>query len=376
MDRKLGAAYGKYKKWAASLFFQKPRDRKSKNQRNRIFRGIYEENISIHDPQSVLRRKASKARTLRLRRWFPLIAALVALACFALPIFMRQQREIPPAVNAGIAAAAATVSAAPRSVPAVTPANPGNADEIRSIEISDEIPLGRMFNLGINRIVVDAGHGGSHPGTIGRGGTKEKDITLAIAMKLRDQLIRLGVTDVLMTRTGDATISLQERVDYAKEAKADAFISIHVNSLPNSRSNVIETFYFGPSKDRRALQLADIENMGSEHGLSDFMEIVERMGRTMKLQESKNLAEAIQKNLYQNIKELDPDARDTGVKRAPFVVLMELDVPSVLTEIACMSNAKSERDLNSAENQERIAAALAAGIMSYQNRGVTRNESR
>ena len=154
------------------------------------------------------------------------------------------------------------------------------------------------------------------------------------------------------------------------------FVSIHVNSLPGSRANVIETFYFGPSDDRGTLQLADRENMGSEYGLSDFMEIVERLGKTMKLQESKKLADVIHKAIYLNANELDPKTLDNGVKKAPFVVLMGLDVPSILAEIACMSNEKAEHDLNLEENQYRIANALAAGIMNYQSIGVVENGTR
>jgi N-acetylmuramoyl-L-alanine amidase len=362
----------KNKKWTASPAFQVFDRLESRHKRTRILREIYEENRSMRDWQSALQRKASQKKApqrqaWRLQPWFPIIAVIIALAGFGLPVIMRQEREAPPVVNAGMAAAA-TVLTAVQPVSAAASVSVNNADEIKSLEVRGDIPLGQMFNLGIRRIVVDAGHGGSNPGTIGGGGTLEKDITLSVALKLRDKLIRLGVADVLMTRTEDVTVSLQERVDYAKEAKADMFISIHVNSLPNSHRNVVETFYFGPTEDSRTLQLADIENTGSEYGLSDFMEIVERMGKTMKLQESKMLADVVQNSLYHAAKELDPNAIDTGVKRAPFVVLMGLDVPSVLVEIACMSNAKSEKDLSLAENQERIAAALAAGIMSYQNR--------
>ena len=362
--------YWKDKEWMGALPFQKYGAGKPKDERGRILHGIYEENRSIQDLRGTLKRKASGKRIRPLQRWFMLTAVLIALTGFGLPMFMRQEREIPPIVNNGMAAAATVVSAA------AVPVSVINVDEVKSLEIREDIPLSSMFNLGIRRIVIDAGHGGNNMGTVGRGGTMEKNITLAIALKLRDQLTRLGVTDVLMTRTDDRAVSLQERVNYAKRVKADMFISIHVNWLPNSSANVIETFYFGPSDDPRTLQLADRENMGSEYGLSDFMDIVERLGKAMKLQESKKLAGTIQKNLYQNGRELDPGAVDAGVKKAPFVVLMGLDVPSVLAEIACMSNAKAERDLNSAENQDRIAAALAAGIMNYQNRRVVKNEPR
>jgi N-acetylmuramoyl-L-alanine amidase len=339
-------------------------------ERVRILRGVYEDNRSMRDLHGVLKRKASAQRTMRTKRWIPISVLLIAIAGFGLPVFIHQERKISPVVNVSAAPALSVQGqSAGQNVVA-------NAAEVKSLETGGDIPLGQMLNLGIRRIVLDAGHGGGDPGTVSRGGIKEKNITLSVAMKLRDQLIRQGIADIRMTRTDDSAVSLQERMDYAREAKADMFVSIHVNSLPASNANIIETFYFGPSDDRRSLQLADRENMGSEYGLSDFMEIVERLGKTMKLQESKKLADTIHKTLYRNARELDPDAVDSGVKKAPFVVLMGLDVPSVLAEIACMSNDKAEHDMNLEENQQRIAAALAAGIMGYQNMGVVKNGSK
>ena len=234
---------------------------KLENERSRILRGIYEDNRSIQDFHGTLRLKASRKRLRRLRRWIPPIALLITIVSFSLPVLMRQKLKVPLTVNAGTAL---TAAAASTMVPGAAPNRILNTGEVKSLEIRNDIPLSQMLSLGIRRIVLDPGHGGSDPGTIGHGGTKEKDITLAIALKLREQLIRHGVADILMTRTDDSDVSLQERVDYAKEAKADMFVSIHVNSLPNSPANIIETFYFGPSDDLRTLQLADRENMGSE----------------------------------------------------------------------------------------------------------------
>ena len=325
----------------------------------------------MQDLRGILKRKMAARQISRGRRWLPPAVLLIVIAGFGLPALIHQEREMSPIVNTGTAAT--LVSPVGHDVVADAVVNVG---EVKSLEIGGDIPLSQMLNLGIRHIVVDAGHGGGDPGTIGRSGTKEKDITLAVAMKLRERLLKLGVADILMTRADDSTVSLQERMDYAKEAKADMFVSIHVNSLPASKANTIETFYFGPSDDNRTLQLADRENMGSEYGLSDFMEIVERLGKTLKLQESKKLADTIQKSLYLSTREFDPDTVDSGVKKAPFVVLMGLNVPSVLAEIACMSNDKAERDMNSEEYQHRIAAALVSGIMSYQNMGVAKNGSR
>jgi len=351
-----------------NLYGMKPTD-----ERGRILRGVYEDNRSIRDFQGALRRKAAGRRLWRLKRRLTPAMLLIAIAVFGLFVFMRQDRKISPASGTyTVTTTAAAHSLSPPTEPYVVV----NAGEVKNLEINGDIPLGRMLNLGIRRIVIDPGHGGVDTGTVGLGKTMEKDITLAVAMKLRERLIQYGIADIGMTRTDDSAVSLQERIDYANKAKADMFVSIHVNSLPGSRANVIETFYFGPSDDRGTLQLADRENMGSEYGLSDFMEIVERLGKTMKIQESKNLADTVHKAIYLNAYELDPKTSDNGVKKAPFVVLMGLNVPSILAEIACMSNEKAERDLNSEENQYRIATALAAGIMNYQNMGVVENGTR
>jgi N-acetylmuramoyl-L-alanine amidase len=344
-----------------------------------MLREIYEDNRAKHDTRDTLRRKAAAGRKWRPGRWISLTAPLITLAVFGMLIFTRQEREVVSAVNAGTEAISAEAeipaAAAPVQVQTAKPPDlVANAAEISNRDIGGDIALSRMLNLGVHRIVVDAGHGGSDAGTIGRAGTKEKDITLAIALKLRDYLVSLGFAEVLMTRTDDRLVPLHERVYFAKEAKADMFISIHVNWLPNSSTNTVETFYFGPSDNLTTLQLADKENAGAEYGLSDFMEIVERLGKTMKLQESRKLAEAIHKAVYKNAGEMDQNAVDSRVKRAPFVVLMELDVPSVLAEIANMGNAGAERYLNLAENQERIAAAIATGIMRYQNTGDLKDE--
>ena len=119
-------------------------------------------------------------------------------------------------------------------------------------------------------ILIDAGHGGEDPGTTGKLGTKEKDITLDIAMRLRERLQRYRGYQILLTREKDITLSLNQRIDIAKSCQADLFISIHINYLPNRPINTIETFYFGPHTDKESLMLAEKENKGTEYTLNDF----------------------------------------------------------------------------------------------------------
>ncbi|HSW40007.1 MAG TPA: N-acetylmuramoyl-L-alanine amidase [Acidobacteriota bacterium] len=249
-----------------------------------------------------------------------------------------------------------------------------NIAELKSLRTDGDIPLRHMLGLGIKRITIDPGHGGSETGAVGKMGTMEKDLTLDIARRLKDRLIRSGFLHIHMTREYDVDIPLEARVESAHAAKADLFVSIHVNWLPNTTVNVIETFYFGPSRDRRILDLAERENMGSQYGLSEFQELLKKLGSKMKLQESRELAESIQESLYSNMSRHNAGIRDNGVKRAPFVVLLGPDVPSVLVEVSCLSNAQEERKLNTELHRENIAGYIADGIINYLNSGDSEND--
>lgn len=232
-----------------------------------------------------------------------------------------------------------------------------------------DMPLSRVFGLDVKTIMIDAGHGGSDSGAIGMMKTKEKDIVLDIAKRLKRRLRKYGNYNVLMTREYDKTVSLQERVELAKISKADLFVSIHLNFLPTKPINIIETYYFGPPADRKTLHLAEKENAGSRFSLSDFKEIIGKMGNTLKLQESRELASSIQKSLFMNRRKVTSDVYDYGVKRAPFVVLLGVDVPAVLAEVSCLSNRDEEAKLNTELHRENIARYLEAGILDYLNKG-------
>jgi len=258
----------------------------------------------------------------------------------------------------------------------VTSEDPGNASEFSAIMNGHNTSLMRMLGLKIKTIMIDAGHGGSDSGTIGKTGTKEKDITLDIAKRLKAHLLKSDLHHVLMTREDDSSVPLLERVTLVREAKADLFISIHLNYLPKKNTNIIETYYFGPSDDKKTLRLAEQENAGSEYGLSDFREVVEMLGKTMKLQESKEFAESIQANLFLNSRKENKEIQNHGVKRAPFVVLLGVDVPSVLAEVSCLSNPEEERELNSESHRENIARYLATGIFDYLNKGARIHEAK
>jgi len=239
-----------------------------------------------------------------------------------------------------------------------------------------EMPLSRMFGLKVKTIMIDPGHGGSDSGTTGKMGTKEKDITLDIAKKLKERLKKYGRYNVLMTREQDITLPLNQRVELARSSRADIFISVHLNYLPSRPINIIETYYFGPSSDDKTLKLAEQENVGSQYSLSDFKEIIEKIGETLKFQESKELAASIQKNLFLNIRKQNGNVHNFGIKRAPFVVLLGVDVPAVLAEVSCLSNRDEEIELNTGNHRESIARYLEVGILDYLNKGEIRYEAK
>jgi N-acetylmuramoyl-L-alanine amidase len=334
--------------------------------RKNILRGVYEENLLI----------LGRSRpTLSRRSPFALRKILLFGVVCLFGILIHGQYE--------------GTSFAPLEMPAnmgtswLSPPETGVSLEGKasSFDFSDflksgNLPLSHMFGLKIRRIIIDAGHGGTNSGSIGKMGTKEKDITLDIAKRLKAHLVKIGRLHVLMTREDDSSVSLNERVALTQEAKADLFISVHLNYLPRKPTNIIETYYFGPSDDEKTFKLAQQENSGSEYGLSDFREVMEKLGKTMKLQESKKLAESIQENLFLNSRKHSEDIENRGVKRAPFVVLLGVDVPAVLVEVSCLSNIEEERKLNSASHRENIARYLAAGIFNYLNKGAMTYEAK
>ncbi|MEA2115051.1 MAG: N-acetylmuramoyl-L-alanine amidase [Thermodesulfobacteriota bacterium] len=229
----------------------------------------------------------------------------------------------------------------------------------------DQVRLSSVFGLDVQTIVIDPGHGGRDPGAIGSHGTREKDIVLDIALRLRDQLMQSGQYMVLLTRDTDTFMSLADRVQFTNLNKADLFISLHINALPQKQFNVTETFYFGPPSDLYTLRLAEQENRGSELLTGDFKNMIKKIGDVLKEQESATLASTIQHSLFSNMEKYDRVIADNGIKIAPFVVLLGVDAPSVLVEISCISKSEEETNLNNPAYREKITSSLEEGISRY-----------
>jgi len=327
---------------------------------NEILRGVYEENLKIigRDSARTCRQRPFSRRKMFLS--FSLAITAVLLHGIFFNTTFLPEKEL-------------TASIISQNVPLL----PAKAFVENTLEFSDYkafththgVSLSRMFGLGVKTIMIDAGHGGADSGTTGEMGTREKDITLDIARRLKERLLKTGHYRVLMTREDDVGVSLNKRVDMAQAAKADLFLSIHLNYLPSKPINFIETYYFGPTSDNKIRKLAEQENAGSEYGLSDFREMIGKIGETLKLQESRKLATSIQKNLFLNSKMHNGNIYDFGIKRAPFVVLLGVDVPAVLVEVSCLSNSQEETALSTEGHRENIARYLETGILDYLNKG-------
>jgi N-acetylmuramoyl-L-alanine amidase len=228
-----------------------------------------------------------------------------------------------------------------------------------------ERSLTRILGLKLGRVVLDPGHGGHDQGTSSKAGMLEKDVVLDITNRLAELLrTRLG-TEVIMTRSDDTFLSLEERTRLANEAKADLFLSIHANSSPVKSVAGVETFYLNFSTGREDLDLAARENAASQRNISDLKEVVSKVVLRAKVDESREFALRIQNSLQTTAVKQNKDAKDRGVKRAPFVVLIGADMPSVLAEIGFLSNSRDEALLKGVEHRDRVAEALFNGIAGY-----------
>lgn len=222
-----------------------------------------------------------------------------------------------------------------------------------------------MLGLKIGRIVLDPGHGGHDTGTIGKGGLREKDLVLEVARQLQTLLEQKLGAEVVLTRTDDTFIPLEERTAKANEFRADLFVSIHANSSPTRTSSGVETYYLSFARSEEAREVAARENAATEHNIRDLEDLVKKIAAADKSAESRELASIVQKKLYQGASRVYPSARNRGVRTAPFVVLIGANMPSVLAEVGFISNPRDERLLGREANRKQLVLALYAGIEGY-----------
>jgi N-acetylmuramoyl-L-alanine amidase len=226
--------------------------------------------------------------------------------------------------------------------------------------------LTRALGLKISRIVIDPGHGGHDTGTIGPHGLMEKDLCLDVALRLGHLIEqKLPAAVVVYTRKDDTFIPLEDRTRIANEAKADLFISIHANSSHDPAARGVETYYLNFAASEESMEVASRENALAQESLHDLQDIIKKIARNEKLEESKEFAIDIQDSLAQRLQVVSRSEKNRGVKKAPFVVLIGANMPSVLSEISFVSNPNDEKLLRKTDQRQRIADGLYRGIASY-----------
>jgi N-acetylmuramoyl-L-alanine amidase len=228
--------------------------------------------------------------------------------------------------------------------------------------------LTRTLGLKIRRIVIDPGHGGHDTGTLGPLGLEEKNVVLDVALRLRRLILRKLGCQVVMTRSTDRFIPLEERTAIANEDGADLFISIHANASRDPSARGIETYYLNFTTNPEALAVAARENATSEQSVFQLQNLIRKIALSAKIDESKDFARVVDHQLVLHLDEDGDPQPDRGIKKAPFVVLIGANMPSILVEISFLTNPHDERLLERPQFRQEIAQALYDGIARYAER--------
>ncbi|HET6440018.1 MAG TPA: N-acetylmuramoyl-L-alanine amidase [Anaeromyxobacter sp.] len=270
----------------------------------------------------------------------------------------------PPAPPASADVPDTAVELPPRALALLSGAKPAPAPEAAppaeppssSPEAEGERP--------IHRIVVDAGHGGHDPGAIGPTRVREKDITLAIALRLARRLREEGF-EVVLTRRDDRFLALEERTALANAARGDLFISVHANAHPRRTRVGVETYFLNVTDDRYAARLAARENGAELAAAGDLAHILSDLEAKASAGESLRLARLVQRDVCGGVRARVGEVRDLGVKSALFYVLLGARMPAVLVESGFISNRAEERRLASARYQDEVADGIARAVRTF-----------
>ena len=229
-----------------------------------------------------------------------------------------------------------------------------------------ETSMVRALGLKIGRIVIDAGHGGHDSGTLGVGGIEEKDVVLDVALRLGRLLHdRLGA-EIIYTRSDDTFIPLETRTAIANKAQADLFISIHANSSSDESARGVEVYYLNFTTQPDALEVAARENAVSDQSIHQLSDLVKKIALKDKIAESREFAGDVDEGLYDGLRRGNSGLKNRGVKKAPFVVLIGANMPSILAEISFVTNPRDARQLEEPEYRERVAESLYRGVAKYE----------
>jgi N-acetylmuramoyl-L-alanine amidase len=292
------------------------------------------------------------------------------------------QSELVRELNSAQAEDAANLNAAPApdTEPALAPTGKHRGKKSKT-KAADAIPaapaheadptadgqrsLARALGLKIGRVVIDAGHGGHDSGTLGYGGIEEKDVVLDVALRLGKLLKdKLGV-EVIYTRSDDTFIPLETRTAIANKAQADLFISIHANSSSDDSARGVETYYLNFTSDPTALDVAARENAVSQSSVYQLSDLVKKIAMKDKIDESREFALDVESSLYAGLQRGNAGLKNRGIKKAPFVVLIGANMPSILAEISFVTNPRDADQLRQPDYRERVAESLYKGVAKY-----------
>ena len=276
------------------------------------------------------------------------------------PALRAANTDKPPAAESANLKADAGDTEKPPAVVLAKPPKPARVNQV-----TGQRSLTRALGLKLGRIVLDPGHGGSDYGTSGSGGLHEKDLVLDVAKKLGDLITERMGAEVVFTRSDDTFIPLQERTAIANRAQADLFLSIHANSSPSRSVAGPETFYLSLTSNKAELEVAARENAANGQSIFELESLLKKIAKQDKAEESSEFALRVQRTLYSESRRRNRDARNRGVKKAPFVVLVGAKMPSVLAEIGFLSNRREESLLKQDQYRQQVAEALYKGIEQY-----------
>ena len=218
----------------------------------------------------------------------------------------------------------------------------------------------------VRRVVIDPGHGGKDPGAM-RGRVREKDVVLRISKELRKRLKGEGF-EVTLTRDADRFLPVAERPVRANRAEADLFISIHANASPNRKTQGVETYLLDTRYDRQTARVAARENGTTIARLSD-LDLIKaslRLGYTERY--AARLAEDVQTALVGRLRKNYRATGDLGVKRGPFLVLFQADMPAILVEVGFLTHRAEVKRLKTREFARAVAEGIARGVVRYRDR--------
>jgi N-acetylmuramoyl-L-alanine amidase len=264
--------------------------------------------------------------------------------------------------------APARAQAEPDPPPPVVPPSsnaPDNTPPAARPNAGGSRSLTRALGLKIGKVVLDPGHGGHDHGTTGPSGLAEKELVLDVTLRLGALLEQRMGAEVIYTRNSDVFIPLDERPAIANQSHADLFLSIHANATTFRNISGSEVYFLNFTTSKEALDVAARENAGHGKSISELRELIQKIALKDRIEESQEFAARVQASLSSTWSKMNPTARNRGVKKAPFVVLIGTSMPSVLAEIGFVSNPRDEALLKRPDQRQRLAEALFKGIEQY-----------